>query len=198
LRRFSWSAVLYIMFLFAFVGRLLELGNRLRRDIEINEPLSIPVQALNVQAFAPAMAAHLKPGAAFGGADTLFIFVEKPTTRQHVLDALTRYPLAVGSVIVFFLLWRLLARARNTDTFTAGTVRRMRVLAALVLLGGLAAELVTDYAKDALVRTVADNDVWAADSHLTLPWLLPGLALLAGAEVLNIGQKMRAELAEVI
>jgi hypothetical protein len=198
MRRFSWSATLHVVLFLTFVGALLNLVNEVRRDMAPRQSLSVPVQALAVQAFAPALTPHLKPGAAFGGADTLFVYVAKPTNHQRTLDALTRYPLAVGSFVVFFLLWRLVAKARYAEPFTAGTVRRMRLLAGLVLVGGLLADIVTSHARDALVHTLADSKVWAADADPRFSWLLPGLALLAGAEIVRIGQQMRAELAEVI
>jgi hypothetical protein len=198
MRRFSSATVLHVMFFLAFVAGFIGLLQHVQDDLTRRQPLSIPVKALHVQTFAPDLAPHLKAGASVGGADTIYVYVDKPTSAQHALDALRRYPLEAGSVLVFFLLWRLVAKARYTAPFTRGTVLRMRVLAGVVLAGGLAAEIVSDQAQDALVRTVADNDVWAADSLITLTWLLPGLAFLAGAEILNQGQRMRAELAEVI
>jgi hypothetical protein len=89
-------------------------------------------------------------------------------------------------------------KARYTDPFTAATVRRVRVLAAVVLVGGVLVGFVTADANDAPVRAVADNTVWPASPGFTVDWLLPGLALLAGAEVVNLGQRVRGGPAEVI
>jgi len=198
MRRFSWTAVLHVLFFLAFLVGFTGLLRHAHGDLTRPQSLSVSVQALQVRTFAPDLAKHLKGGATVSGADTINVYVAKPTGQQHALDALRRYPLEVGSVVAFFLLWRLVAKARYTDPFTTGSVRRMRILAWLVLLGGLVAEIVSDQAQDALVRTIADNDVWAADPMLRLTWVLPGLAFLAAAEILNHGQRMRAELAEVI
>jgi hypothetical protein len=196
--RFSSTTLLHVGFFFAFLAGLSGLLHHAYSDLTHPQSLSIPVQALQVRTYAPDLAKHLKGGAAVGGADTIYVYVDKPTDKQRALDALRRYPLEAGSVLVFLLLWRLVAKARYTDPFTSGSVRRMRILAGVVLVGGFIAEYVSGQAQDALVRTMADNDVWAADSLLTISWLLPGLALLAAAEVLHHGQRMRAELAEVI
>jgi hypothetical protein len=194
--RARWSAVLQILLFLATAIGLLGVVIDAIEDLNPNQPVQVKVHASEVQA--PTLTPHLKPGARFAGADDVLVEVEKPSTRQRVLHALTKYPLAVGYVVVFFLLYRLVAKARYADPFTAATVRRMRVLAGVVLVGGVLVWIVTNYANDALLDTVADGTVWPAPLAFTANLLLPGFALLAGAEVVNIGRRMRAELAEVI
>jgi len=133
----------------------------------------------------------------------VFIAPRASTTAQRVLFAVSHgvaFTLAVIPMLI--MARRLIAGVLAEDPFTLRTVRRLRVLGAIVLAGGAASEL-TEYVT---ARVLLDSAVpaghmrtWAhPDFHLTLWWLMPGLVLLAFAEIVRRGQTLRNELDTVI
>jgi hypothetical protein len=95
--------------------------------------------------------------------------------------------------------------ALRNDPFTLVMVRKLRKLGLLILVGGLVSEVVAFAAgwallNDALssqpvLRNGAELDL---NRYLSFWWLLPGLLVLAFAEVVRRGCLLRAELDEVI
>lgn len=141
---------------------------------------------------------------------TFQAYVREPTTTQTLLFELTRLPTLAAFLLTLALVLRLVRNARQQDPFTAATVRRLRILAVIVMASQILAGLAEDGARTALLASVAPHDVpplsagflwwWllAGLSHLASPWLLLGFGFLAVAELINRGHTMRAELAEVI
>ena len=95
------------------------------------------------------------------------------------------------------LLWRLVRDARRVDPFSGATVRRLRQLAWLVLVGGFASAGVSTLAAAALADGLL---VGANATYAPAIWLLLGVGTGIGAvaEVVNRGVAMRAELDAVI
>lgn len=137
-----------------------------------------------------------------GVSDVFVVPVARTTTAQRMLYAVSHgvaFSLAVIPMLI--MARRLIAGVLTDGPFTLRVVRRLRVLGAVVLAGGGASEL-TEYVT---ARILLDSAVsaglrtWARpDFHLTLWWLMPGLILLALAEVVRRGQTLRDELDSVI
>jgi hypothetical protein len=124
------------------------------------------------------------------------------TTAQRVLY-LVSHGLAFWFALIPMLVLarRLITGVINADPFTLRTVHRLRVLAAVVLVGGVASELTSYVTARILLNSAVHGDMrgWASpDVHPTLWWLIPGLVLLAFAEVVRRGCTLRDELDTVI
>jgi hypothetical protein len=134
--------------------------------------------------------------------DVFVVPMADSTPGQRVLFAVSHgvaFCLAVIPMLI--LARRLVAGVLAEHPFTQRTVRRLRVLGAVVLAGGAVSEL-TGYVT---ARVLLDSAVsaglrtWAhPDFHLTAWWLMPGLILLAFAEVVRRGCTLRDELDTVI
>ncbi|MGH8878750.1 MAG: DUF2975 domain-containing protein, partial [Stackebrandtia sp.] len=59
-----------------------------------------------------------------------------PTPGEYALYLLTWLPTACVTIAVAAMLFALVKRARRTDPFTARTVRRLRAIGLVVLIGG--------------------------------------------------------------
>jgi Protein of unknown function (DUF2975) len=141
---------------------------------------------------------------------TFQTYVREPTTTQTLLFELTRLPTLAAFLLTLALVLRLVRQTRHHEPFTATTVRRLRILAVIVMASQILAGLVEDGARTALLASVIPQAVpplsasflwwWllAGLSHLASPWLLLGFGFLAVAELINQGHTMRTELAEVI
>jgi hypothetical protein len=142
---------------------------------------------------------------------TFQTYVREPTMTQTLLFELTRLPTLAAFLLTLALVLRLVRQTRQHEPFTATTVRRLRILAVIVMASQILAGLVEDGARTALLASVTPQAVipplsastlwwWllAGLSHLASPWLLLGFGFLAVAELINRGHTMRAELAEVI
>jgi hypothetical protein len=143
---------------------------------------------------------------------TFQTYVREPTMTQTLLFELTRLPTLAAFLLTLALVLRLVRQTRQHEPFTTTTtVRRLRILAVIVMASQILAGLVEDGARTALLASVTPQAVipplsastlwwWllAGLSHLASPWLLLGFGFLAVAELINRGHTMRAELAEVI
>jgi hypothetical protein len=142
---------------------------------------------------------------------TFQTYVREPTMTQTLLFELTRLPTLAAFLLTLALVLRLVRQTRQHEPFTTTTVRRLRILAVIVMASQILAGLIEDGARTALLASVTPQAVipplsastlwWlllAGLSHLASPWLLLGFGFLAVAELINRGHTMRAELAEVI
>lgn len=124
------------------------------------------------------------------------------STAQRVLFAMSHgvaFCLAVIPMLI--LARRLIAGVLAEDPFTLRTVRRLRVLGAVVLAGGAVSELTGYVTARFLLDSALSPDLrtWAwPDFQPTWWWLMPGLILLAVAEVVRRGHALRDELDTVI
>lgn len=117
--------------------------------------------------------------------------VGDPTAAQTALHLAASLPTTCVVVAMLALLARIVGRARRGDPFTAGTVRRLRLLGLTVLAGGAAADVVEELAHRALLAPIVDGPV---GGFVWSGWWLTGFAFLAVAEVVNRGVRMRADL----
>lgn len=139
----------------------------------------------------------LADGAVITADSTVEVQIADPGIHQLIADALTSLPTKVVAFAMLLMLLRIVRRARHGDPFTAATVRQLRILGVLVIVGGTAAGIVEALAMLDLSFTVADK---AGDAVWQLPagWLLAGFGFLAVAEIVHRGTAMRDELARVI
>jgi hypothetical protein len=95
--------------------------------------------------------------------------------------------------------------ALRNDPFTLAMVRKLRKLGLLILVGGLVSEAAAFVAGRALLDNALANEPALREGADLDPsqypsfwWLLPGLLVLAFAEMVRRGCYLRAELDEVI
>lgn len=130
-----------------------------------------------------------------GAPDRLPLGIEFDTggwiPARGALHALTTVPPTL--VLAGLVLLRVVKDAWDRNPFSTRTVRRLRLLAATVLLGGCLAEAVEQAATLALDQPIRFGSV---GSYLLVSWWM--LASLAAAGVINRGHAMRTELDTVI
>lgn len=140
----------------------------------------------------------LRDGAVVDG--DVEVLVAEPTSRQLVTYYLTRLPTFAVAGAVLALLWTALRRARRGDPFSAGTVRRLRLIGWVALVGGILAQLVQMIASLELTSQVTADGRLSATQDLgtTGLFLLVGFGFFAIAEILRRGLALRTELESVI
>lgn len=177
----------------AVVGSVAQLAVTAFGDAGV--PVDLPARSLDGVA-----GAHPEAGGVTVATDgTVEAVVSDPSVRQVLLSTLTWLPTVVLVVAVLALLVRILRDARSGDPFTARTVRRLRVLAAVALAGGVVVAVVESLCATALVATVlpsAGGTYWS----LTLPvgWVFAGFAFLALGELVRRGLALREDLDGVV
>ena len=160
------------------------------------------IEAAAVFSGEPYVEAHRRLPNLFLGQMT--VHADHPSAAQDLLYSLGN-GLAVMLVLIPLLTSaiRLIGHARRADPFTPHMVRRLRRLGVSVLALGLLSGIV-EYAAQRILLTISlPHDptlrFGATIGHYPTPWwLLPGLMLLAFAEIVRHGCDLRAELDEVI
>jgi hypothetical protein len=100
--------------------------------------------------------------------------------------------------------YRVTDHALSGDPFTMTMVGKLRRLGWLIIIGGLVSEAVAFVAAQALLRSAVGGEPLLRYAHLeprqypSFWWLLPGLLVLAFAEMVRRGCQLRAELDGVI
>lgn len=138
---------------------------------------------------------------------TVQMVVPGPTGWQFAAHALVSFPTFVVIVTLLALLLTVVHRARRGGPFDAAVIRRLRLLAGVGLVGGVAAQLIEFFAREQLTASIPENLMpyaWQAQSHVDIDltriglWILVGVGFMAFAEVVNRGRTLRAELDTVI
>ncbi|WP_412543878.1 DUF2975 domain-containing protein [Longispora sp. K20-0274] len=150
-------------------------------------------------------------GTAFAGGPHPELFPEKvlvslagrPSVLQEALYLAGHGMLAgLVAIPILVLARRLIRRAIDADPFTPDMVRGLRRLGLLVLGGGGLAHLLSYVASvwllDISLPATASQSWSEPDVGATAWWVLPGLLILAFAEIVHRGCALRAELDEVI
>lgn len=140
----------------------------------------------------PAYTDGARPGVTAEASELRF-FDWSPDTGQYVLQALTTFPSSVLAIGAFFLLWRLLWRARD-GVYLPQVAAQVRVLGWWLLAGGLLAPQIEHFAMMALLDTMAANEAHFGPKEIPVIVPLVGLGLLALANVLRTGVRMRDDL----
>jgi hypothetical protein len=119
------------------------------------------------------------------------------TAQRLLLICEHGVPTAVVTVPMIIMALRLINAVRHSDPFTRATVRRLRVLGLVVLIGGALAEAAEFASGLVLIRITLPRDVAdfaTPDVRPTFWWLLTGFVLLSVAEVVRRGCELRDEL----
>lgn len=195
LRRTDWLRELSGLLVFAIV--LVAAGVAITVGLAIRGPLVTDVPSDHVIT-ADALTG-LRAGARLDPDGLLDIRVDDPTARQATLAVLATAPTGLVVLAMLAMLLAVVRHARRHDPFTAATVRRLRLLGAVVIVGGVLAWAVEFIAGAGIVATVTQAGYGGTVSPLVpVMWTLVGFGYLAVAEIVNRGRAMRAELAEVI
>lgn len=143
--------------------------------------------------------AHPEAGVTVPGEGTVEALVADPSGSQITLSTLTWLPTVVLVIAVLTLVFRLLRDARRSDPFTRRTVRRLRILAIVALVGGEAVAITESLCGLSLVDSVLpDPGGFYGVLNLPIGWVFVGFAFLAVGELINRGRALRDELAGVI
>ncbi|MCK2240336.1 MULTISPECIES: DUF2975 domain-containing protein [unclassified Crossiella] len=171
----------------AFLGiiRLVEMGIR----------LTVGQQSVGLAMSAPAPEA-LAPGFRVGGGIVTFL-TQDGSAEFFWLVLLTWLPYALIDVVALLLVARVMRRVNvgERPMFAAATVRSLRHIGFLLLLGNLAAGALDSVARSGLTEVVLTSPgmfQWPDGRALT--WALVGLAALAGSEIVRRGVVLRDEL----
>ncbi|GAA4967386.1 hypothetical protein GCM10025331_70180 [Actinoplanes utahensis] len=125
--------------------------------------------------------------------------VEQPTGAQRGWELLTTLPNLLLLLLVLFLLWRLVGRARHGDPFTGNIVSRFRALGLLSVIGGPTVWVLESVGGFALSLTLRPIETYALlDFAIPGTWLLWGFGMFAIGEIVRRGQSLRAELDGVV
>lgn len=144
---------------------------------------------------APALV-DLPAGYAADGRALLAVYLEDPTVAQV---AVTAVPDLLGVALYLLLLWQLRGIAgsvRRCSPFEAGNVRRLRVMAAALLVGApllQVAVAAADLAVLALAPGTWPAYVGAERYSLPVGALLAGLGALVLAQVFDLGLRLRED-----
>lgn len=141
--------------------------------------------------------AVLDDGAHLSANGTVGVEIADPTVGQSLALALGWVPALAMTLVALVLLLRLVRDARRHGPFTTATVRRLRAVAVVALVGGPLGIAAEAWSNALLTRSVLSTGGDVAP-HVTFEWLLLGLGFLAVAEVVRTGLAMRSELDEVI
>ncbi|MFI6817437.1 hypothetical protein ACIBG7_33915 [Nonomuraea sp. NPDC050328] len=133
-----------------------------------------------------------RPGVVALAGDLRFID-GSPDTGQYILQALTTFPGFAVTVGAFFLLWRLLWRARD-GVYLPQVAAQVRVLGWWLLAGGLLAPQIERFAMMTLLDTMTVNESSFGIKEIPMIVPLVGLGLLVLASVLRTGVRMRDDL----
>lgn len=125
------------------------------------------------------------------------VAIHDPTPAQALWYLGTVVPSTIGLLAALFMLLRLLTGARRANPFTRETVRRLRWLAAVVLVGGSLASVLESVATLGLSEGLKPGTI-AGQWDVPVLWLFAGFGVMAVAEVVARGCAMREELDEVI
>lgn len=128
------------------------------------------------------------------GETTVTLIFADPTPAQRLLYAV---PVVLGTVIILLVLMLLLGIARTLrsgDPFVAGNARRVTAIAVLALIGGIATQLVGQYARAKLLQAPGvPEEFTPVFFELSFLPVIVGLPLAFFAEVFRRGTKLRED-----
>jgi Protein of unknown function (DUF2975) len=144
----------------------------------------------------PAYTQMARPGV-MASANGLEYIDGSPDAGQYLWQALTTFPGFVVAVGAFFLIWRLMWRARD-GVYMPQVARRVRFLGWWLLVGGLLAPQIENFAMMRLLDTMAMGEASYQIREIPLVMPLIALGLLALAGILRDGVRMREDLAGTV
>ncbi|MDO8107934.1 DUF2975 domain-containing protein [Isoptericola sp. b441] len=158
-------------------------------------PVSFPLSP--EAAFGTEAGPTLLPGVELARDATVTVRLPDPAAAQSAWSVLLWLPstLLAGAAVTLVLL--AVVRARRGDPFGGGVVTIMRTLGVVLLVGGPLVQLLTGVGSYRLAGTVLGRGADFAPAF-TLDGPIVGVCVLALAEVIRHGQRLREELDEVI
>ncbi|MBF9130534.1 DUF2975 domain-containing protein [Plantactinospora sp. S1510] len=196
LRKPDWLGEMQALLVLGLVGTGLAVVLTGGRTVLGDSPVTVQLPAEAMTDVAGPVAGTAD-GISIGPDSIVEVQIADPSVHQVVAEAMTGLPTLLVVLGMLLMLLRTVRRARRGDPFTVGTVRRLRVLAVLLIAGGVAAGIVESLAALDLSRTIGNETVYTVWQP-PAGWLLAGFGLLAIAEVVNRGVVMRDELDRVI
>jgi hypothetical protein len=173
------------------------LGGGVNLVTGVMSPVTVAVPVDVLPGVAGAVTDGLVAGTALDGDGTIDVVVDDPTAGQVIWSLASWVPAGAIGIATLFLLLYLVRDVRRVGAFNDSTVRRLRTIGLISLIGG-PLSMALDAASSAyLARSVLTS---ASDvlGDITLDWLVTGLGFLALSQVMRIGLEMRRELDEVI
>ncbi|WP_250008939.1 DUF2975 domain-containing protein [Actinoplanes sp. M2I2] len=156
-------------------------------DVEVSSKGLLPSDAL----------LNVPPGVSIDGG--LRLQVEEPTGAQRGWELLATLPGLLLLLLVLFLLWRLVGRARHDDPFTGNIVSRFRALGLLSVIGGPTVWVLESVGEFALGLTLKPMETSALlDFAIPGTWVLWGFGMFAIGEIVRRGRSLRADLDGVV
>ena len=157
------------------------------------DDVRVPVE---VQAQGLELPARVSVGAWLDGEAT----IEDPTTAEAVLGAIVAIGQLPIAVAVLWLLRGLLAATRRGDPFETASVRRLRLMGGVLVLGGLAVEMVDTLARQELWERLppSEGELGVAGFALPVEVLFAGLLAYVLAEVFARGVVLREDVEATI
>jgi hypothetical protein len=139
---------------------------------------------------------HLPPGLRHDGWLTTTVQVKDPTAAQEALAAAMDLTKLALFIAVVWLLRGIARSVRLGEPFGAGTVRRLRAVAGVLLVGAPIAEAINTGLRTALFdRLSAAQQTGIGTAGYTIPgsYLIAGLGALILAEVFAHGLRLRED-----
>jgi DUF2975 family protein len=136
----------------------------------------------------------LADNVSFTTGDSLSVAIHRPEPAQYLLAVMERLPTLVVYALFFTLLTLLVRAARRDNPFTTPIARKLRGLGALLLLGTLAAALVESLAQGWLTAELLPTHGFVFDYDLPTGAVIGGIGMLAIAEIVRRGVRMREDL----
>lgn len=125
------------------------------------------------------------------------VAIADPTPAQMLWYLGTRLPSILVLLTALFMMLRLLNRARRANPFSRETVRNLRWLAGVLLVGGPLAGFAESVATLGLSEDLIPGTVFGY-WEVPILWLFAGFGAMAIAQIVARGCAMREELDEVI
>ncbi len=121
-----------------------------------------------------------------------------PSVKQRVLWVSWRASIPLLAAAVLWLVLLIVRSVRDADPFTATNARRLRVLAALVGVGGTLISVWGTVLRRWLLDSSGASDIVVRDWSFTWLPLLVGLVIAVLAQVWSHGVDMRNDLEDVV
>lgn len=135
----------------------------------------------------------LPPGVELAEEHSARITLANPSFAEHLLFRTGPALAAALAIAVLFLLRAIVGSVDRGEPFIATNVRRLRVLAIALAVGGIAVEIVGELTREALIERSQAADLWASSFTLGLWPLLAGLVVAVLAEVFRHGARLRED-----
>jgi hypothetical protein len=114
-----------------------------------------------------------------------------PTTLDRLAYAGPSLLTVVLTLIVLFLLYRIVVTIERGEVFSKTNAVRIRWIAAAVGIGGVAAQLIEFWAHRSMIARSAASGLVEAQLHFSAAPLLVGALILVLAEIFRLGVRLR-------